>query len=203
MKNKKYWDDFYKKENLTIKESPFGNFTLRKIIDNSYINIHYDDIKMIDIGCGNGRDTFYFHNNNINIEGLDISSNLETDKFIFHKEDILKFNYEKYNILYFRFIIHSLKESDLDDLLDILYSIDKKFYIFIETRSSKNITDEDKSETYFKSSVGEEHFRILYSNDYLSDKLSDKFEILYNKESDEFSPFGDEKPYCLRYILSK
>ena len=43
-----YWDTYYK-SNKKIKESSFARFVIKKIDKNS---------KIIDIGCGNGRDSF-------------------------------------------------------------------------------------------------------------------------------------------------
>ena len=76
-------------------------------------------------------------------------------------------------------------------------------YVFIETRSSKGVTDEIKSETYFKSAVGKEHFRMLYSKDYLSKKLEKSFEIIYVEENTGFSALNGLDPVCIRYILKK
>ncbi len=47
----KYWDNFYKNF-LIKKESPFARFVHKKI--KKKIN------KILDVGCGNGRDTFFF-----------------------------------------------------------------------------------------------------------------------------------------------
>ena len=52
IKYKKYWDKFYKNFKIE-KESKFAKFVyykLRKV--NKKIN-------MLDVGCGNGRDTFF------------------------------------------------------------------------------------------------------------------------------------------------
>ena len=50
---KNYWNIFYKKK-LIFKESSFARFT--------YNNIpKLKKRKIIDIGCGNGRDSFFFN----------------------------------------------------------------------------------------------------------------------------------------------
>ena len=79
----------------------------------------------------------------------------------------------------------------------------KESYIFIETRSSKGITDTEKSETNFRSKIGEEHFRMLYSIDYLSDKIKKNFNISFSTEDKGLAPFRGEDPYVIRMILSK
>ena len=87
-------------------------------------------------------------------------------------------------------------------MIEAFSKLDKKVVIFIETRSSKGITDEAKSETFFKSSIGEEHFRLLYSQDYLSKKLEENFKIISVFEGEGCSIYKGEDPVCLRYILS-
>lgn len=194
MINKEYWDNFYNNNKVTNEETSFARYTLDYINNN---NIKGD---MIDIACGNGRDSSFFKNNDINTTGLDLSINIEDSNFKFIKGDLLDFDYYNYNIAYLRFVVHALKEEEFDLLINNL-SKNKNIYIFIETRSSRDITNEDISETFFKSSIGEKHFRLLYSKKYLDDKLSKEFNILESSEG-KYSKFGSDDPYCIRYILS-
>jgi SAM-dependent methyltransferase len=192
MRNKDYWEKFYKNNNPPENESDFAKFVLSYIIDNNIT-----DKKMIDLGCGNGRDLNFFIRNNINCVGIDNA--VENNEFI-KNEDILKFNYDDYELIYIRFVIHSLTEEDLERLLNLISNRNK--IIFIETRSSKNITNEERSETYFKSSIGEEHFRMLFSEKYLTKKILKLFNIIYKKEENNIAIYKNENPYCIRYIIS-
>ena len=194
MINKEYWDDFYNNNIVTNNESDFAKYVLNYIKNNNVNG------SMIDIACGNGRDSMFFKNNGIDVCGLDLSTNLNDVNFKFIKHNLLDFDYSDYDIFYLRFVIHTLTEEEFDCLINKLLSVNKNTHIFIETRSSKGITDEQKSETFFKSSIGEPHFRLLYSKDYLDTKLSNFFEIIESSE-DKYSKFGDDDPYCLRYIL--
>lgn len=199
MINKKYWDDFYRSNKVTISESSFAKFTFEFLKDNDLFKYN-----LIDIGCGNGRDTFSFSKMGIKSTGIDLStkpkSKSKNPKFI--KTNLLTFNYNDYNILYLRFIIHSLTESELDILLENILNSKGNKMIFIETRSTKGITNKEKSETFFKSSIGKEHFRMLYSKEYLSDKFK-KFKILYCIEDKGLAVYKNDDPYCIRYILKK
>ena len=196
METKEYWDNFYKKNLAPHNESNFAKSTLTYIQKNKL-----GDLKLIDLACGNGRDTFFFSRNGIDVTGIDISVQPKADSPIFLKENILTFDYSEYNLIYLRFIVHALKEDDLDRLLTKLKLANKNQYIFIETRSSKGISDESKTETYFKSAIGEEHFRMLYSEAYLTDKLKNHFLIEQIEEAQGFSIYKDEDPFCIRYIL--
>jgi len=85
---------------------------------------------------------------------------------------------------------------------NILKYMKENSYIFIETRSSRGITKEEKKETNFKSSIGDAHFRMLYSLKYLVKKF-DAFNIIYSRESSGLAPFRGDDPYIIRMILGK
>lgn len=196
MEIKDYWDEFYKKNLAPKTESDFAKQTFKYIQDNKLQNL-----KLIDVACGNGRDTFFFSRNEIQSTGVDLSVHPKSENPHFIQEDILTFDYSNYEIIYLRFIVHALKEEDLEVLLNRLHGANQNQYLFIETRSSKGITDEVKSATFFKSSVGEEHFRMLYSEAYLTEKLANYFEIVKIEESNGFSVYKSDDPVCIRYIL--
>jgi hypothetical protein len=193
MNNKIYWDDFYKKNIAPVEPSDFAKFTL-SVIRNRKSNY------LLDIACGNGRDSSYFISNNIQTDSIDLAC-LSNSEINFIQSDMLTFDYSKYNILYLRFVFHTIVESDLDALLNRIKDTSNGCLIFIETRSTKGVTDAEKSETFFKSSIGDVHYRMLYSLEYLTKKLSEKFKILMSIESSDLAEYNGDNPYCIRYIL--
>lgn len=197
MINKKYWDNFYKSNKAPTSESSFAKFTFEFLKSNDISKYN-----LVDIACGNGRDTFFFSKMGLSSTGIDLSVKPKSRNPKFIKANLLTFNYDDYNILYLRFIIHSLTESELDTLLENISNSKGDKMIFIETRSTNGVTNEEKSETFFKSSIGEEHFRMLYSKEYLSNKFK-KFNILYCIEDKGLSVYKNDDPYCIRYILKK
>ena len=104
-----YWNTYYK-NNKKIKESSFARFAIKKIDKNS---------KIIDIGCGNGRDSFFFSKNNLNVTAIDISKNaiknnsLKSNKNLkFLKFDIGKNTMsKKFDVIYCRFFVHAISEK--------------------------------------------------------------------------------------------
>jgi len=64
--DKEYWDEYYKKKKAVHFPSPFAEYCVEKgLVKNSAI---------VDIGCGNGRDSFYFMENDAKyIVGIDQS----------------------------------------------------------------------------------------------------------------------------------
>jgi hypothetical protein len=196
--NKSYWDDFYKSNTDLKKESDFARFVL------SDLKKRYDDfgaIKMVDLGCGNLRDTKYFHNDGIDIEGVDLSSNQNDSAIKTYNKSVLDIGLKGYNVFYARFFIHSIKEDILDQLLSKIRNEASNFIFYIETRSSKNITDDKKSITFFKSAIGDKHYRYLYSKSYLEEKLKPLFNLEYLIEDKDLAIYKEENPYCLRVIL--
>ena len=59
-----YWDNFYQKKIRISKPSSFAKFIVKKLKKNK---------TLLDIGCGNGRDTFYFNKKGLNVVGLEKS----------------------------------------------------------------------------------------------------------------------------------
>ena len=70
----KYWNQFYKKESIR-HESTFARFTLKKI------NIKKS--RVLDIGCGNGRDSYFFNKKGFKVTGIDISKKAIQKKLMF------------------------------------------------------------------------------------------------------------------------
>ena len=65
--NKDFWNIFYKKKLAVSKPSNFAVF-VKKFLKNYSSTI-------IDVGCGNGRDLFYFKKNKFDIMGIELSKN--------------------------------------------------------------------------------------------------------------------------------
>ena len=64
-KDNEYWNTFYSKKKLIKKPSSFA-FEIVKYLDS--------DKKLLELGCGNGRDSFFFAKNGIHVIALDLSN---------------------------------------------------------------------------------------------------------------------------------
>jgi tellurite methyltransferase len=190
--NNEYWINFYNKGIAPENHSLFAQFVSSRI---------HSSKKIVDLGCGNGRDCKYLESLGHEVVGIDKFNQANYLGKDFINQDVLDLNI-KSEVYYSRFFIHTLTENHCDVLLkNISTLMDENSLFFMETRSTKNITDEAKSETYFKSSIGEEHFRMLYSLEYLFNKLSKHFSVSYIEESDSFAPFNGESPFIIRAVL--
>jgi len=195
--NEDYWDSFYKVGFETLDPSSFARFSLKYIKE----NLPAIPITLLDLGCGNGRDTHFFAKKGIYALGIDMSTIDESPNIV--KGDIFK-NIRESDVYYLRFLIHTMKESLADKLLDMIH--DKMYnnsIIMLETRSSKGVCDQPSCETNFESAVGTSHFRMLYSLDYLTEKVKDKFNIVFSEEDTGLAKYNDSDPEIIRMILKK
>lgn len=197
--NESYWNSFYNQNNeLPPEPSNFAFYVLNFL---QALPDKNSQKYILDIGCGNGRDSYFFASHSFKVTGIDSFSNIETDQFKFLQKNIFDCELSRFDVFYLRFVIHTLTEPECDQLFDRLALLPPESLIAIETRSTTNITEEEKSETFFKSPIGREHFRMLYSKNYMDKKLSEKFIFLESSDSSDVAKFKSENPFCLRYII--
>ena len=203
--NKDFWNIFYKKKLAVSKPSNFAVF-VKKFLKNYSSTI-------VDVGCGNGRDLFYFKKNKFDTMGIDLSKNAvslikkrlkytKDKKKIIHS-DFARFNYEK-NIkkkfsIYSRFTWHTINKKSEETLLKKISKIPNLEYIFVETRSDK---DElcGVGKKISKNEFVTDHYRRFINKNNLVKKIKKNFKIIYLKESRGFSKFKKEDPCLIRLI---
>jgi len=203
-KNNSYWLEFYsdKKEDSKADPTDFAVFSYHYIEDNFKGNIN--NLKMIDIGCGNGRDVFFFRENGL--EAIGVDANFPHDSEHIVRGCALKILDQRigYDIYYARFFLHTIPEFKLNDLLlKISQKMNVNSIFLFETRSSLDHGSGDKMVTNFKGPVGDKHYRFLYSKSYLEDKINNNFRILYSEENTGLAEYRGEDPTVIRMILGK
>jgi len=195
-----YWNDYYNSKTKRHPNSEFSEFVLGKIEEQS---------SLIDIGCGDGRDTHFFSKNKIFSKGVDFSQEtIKQNKPLSNKylsfehmdlESINELN-ETFEYAYCRFIFHSITENIESKLLYWLsYNIKKN--IFIETR----ILDFENQEE------NTNHYRRFFSEDNFINKIKkNKLAVKYSETSYNFSKYREiykvkdltKDPLILRLIIS-
>lgn len=203
----KYWNKFYKKTNHIKKATLFAKFCAKKL--KNYSGTLYD------VGCGNGRDVFYFNKRKINCIGIDrshevIKKNLKGKHLFFRNKFIRsdfssffkkKINNKKFSI-YSRFTLHTINYKDEKKFLHHLSKQKKLDFIFIETRTIKDElygVGKKIGRHEFISS----HYRRFIDTNEIKKKLKKKFIIKYFKEGRNFAKFKNENPWILRIIAKK
>jgi len=185
-----YWENYYKDNNEPFLPSDFASYVLNKLDQNS---------TLVDVGCGNGRDSIFFSTNNIKTVGIDQSENIINslknyeNKFLkFEQADIKNIKNKKFDYAYCRFLLHSINEEEELTLLEWLYRNIKK-NIFIESRTDIDKEKYRKTDHYrrlmsiekFKANIDKLGFTIEEEN------ISDKFSIYnknYNVKDINFNP---------------
>jgi len=201
--NKDYWEEFYKNIKVETEPSSFAKY----IAD----NFLQQKERLIELGCGNGRDSFFFVNLGIKVVAVDqCSKNIlflkSYDKSLFNfiSADFTQLsNIGTFNYVYSRWTIHTINEKQENKVLKWTYdSLEKNGKYFIEARGLKNelykvgepVEGEDNAFYY------DNHYRRFINRDILCQKLKHiGFTILSNEEE----KFKDEKQNLIRVICEK
>jgi SAM-dependent methyltransferase len=203
----KYWNDFYQGNPDINHPSPFAIEVVKRIKDGN----------LIELGCGNGRDSVYFSENGINVTAIDASdyaiSNLRK---IYEKNDNLTFVCDdfccskalfmrQFNYCYSRLSIHAIAEEQQNELVCNVYGALKEGgEFFIEVRS---VNDElyGKGEMVSRNAYKYEgHYRRFIVKKELEHLLLNVgFSIVSSEERRGFAPFGESDPPIIRIIARK
>lgn len=177
-----YWHNYYSKQpELSFQPSDFAAF-VRK-----YINAG-DTI--IDLGCGNGRDSVYFARAGVNTVGVDQCVDLITNLNIVNEYPNLRYVVGNLGGLkldvkpthcYSRFSLHSIDEWYEAKLLSWVVNNTSR-YFFIETRSDEDILV-GKSTDHYR--------RFINMNTLLSNLMFVGFDIKYAELSRGFSKYKE------------
>lgn len=197
-----FWNNFYKTFSIQ-KPSNFAKYLINKkyIIPNK---------KLIDIGCGNGRDTFYFKKKGINSFGIDnsetiINLNKKKNKILFSKVNFCDENLNlkvKFDFIYCRFFLHTISDIEEKKFLKNLKKIsNKKSKIFLEFRTVNDPLI-NYGEILGKYERMTDHYRrFINVNDFKIQITKHKLNIIDLKVSKSFARFGDDCPEVCRAIL--
>ena len=196
-----FWDSYYKNKISTFPNSPFSTYCLSFLDKKS---------TLIDIGCGDGRDSIFFSENQIYTTGIDFSSEVinQNKKFENNYLNFLnidlnlldEFN-EQFDFAYCRFLFHAISE-EVEDILFQWITKNVRRYTFIETR----IYDKKISQ------VAENHYRRYFKKQKFIEKIERLgFTIEYSESSRAFSIYKNVynvedlkiDPLLLRVIISK
>lgn len=198
-----YWNDFYKNKFFVSEPTAFAQTILPYLEPGK---------KLIDIGCGNGRDSLFFYQNGLNVLGIDASdvaiSQLQREakagklSFLCGDFTCLPNETEVYDYCYSRFTLHAISQEQSDRLLTHAVQILKSGgMIWIEARS---VNDDlygrgvplGENEFFY-----DDHYRRFIDKDALKRDLENfGFSVVYIEESREFAPFQNERPAIIRAV---
>ena len=175
--NQQYWEKFYKTFKVT-KYSSFAEFCVKYLKKSE---------KIIDLGCGNGRDSYFFAKHGFEVVGIDIASRPEYKKnAIFFQNDFM--HYDSFlHPVYARFFLHSISDNDIIQL-------------FQKSRDMLLLEFRDKSD----HPVIYKHLRNhVDGNQIIKSLVENNFDILFYQKSKGLAVFKEEDPLICRVIAKR
>lgn len=209
--DKKYWDDYYKQINENVElqtPSLFAQYVLGKYLRKNS--------SLIELGCGNGRDSLYFAKNEINVTGIDssetaISSLVHKGKeygCTFICDDFVNANaifQIQYDYCYSRFTLHAITKQQEKKLLQKTYDmLSEEGYLLIEARTINDGKYGFGQKVADNAFLLDGHYRRFINPEELLEALKKVgFIIVEAEESDKFAPQKGEKCVCIRIVARK
>lgn len=202
-----YWNHFYESNPDIEHPSLFARTIVKMLIKNR---------NMLELGCGNGRDSFFFAKNGINVTAIDASNKVidklqKIDNFgnvCFICDDFVcspAIFAGQFDYCYSRFSLHAINAEQEDEVIKNVYRVLKpQGQFFIEVRSVNDeiygLGNKIAENTY----IYQGHFRRFVVKEELEKKLSIVgFSITYSEEKTGFAPFGETDPPIIRVIATK
>jgi ubiquinone/menaquinone biosynthesis C-methylase UbiE len=206
---KYYWDKIYSKVENIKKPSSFAKFCFKNYIKTQ------KGRKLLDIGCGDGRDTIFF-SKKLHSTGIDKSMAAvnflkkkfsKNKKIIFHRinlDYLHQSKLSKYDYIYIRFLFHAIKLSSENKLFKQLKKLmNKDCIVMAEFRSDKDPLMKlgkkiSENETYT------DHYRRFINFEKFIDTLKKRgYKIIYQKEKRGLSIAKNDNPVLCRIIFRK
>lgn len=210
-KNEVYWNNFYSKNGELRNASNFCK--------SDYLSIYNpDDYLVLELGCGDGVDSFFLANKGFEVIAVDGSStaimnnkalsndfvnfmcenlsNEEAVKSLFSFVNEKALQDKKKVLIYTRFFLHAIPDNVEDLLLStIINELEVPFNFVSEFRVKE---DKDLYKIY------DNHYRrYVDTNKQIQKIIQMGFEIVKFEKSRGLSPYKNEDPFIARLILQK
>lgn len=202
-----YWNNFYK-EKKKFKESSFARFVIKKI------RAKKQKDRLIDIGCGNGRDSIFFNKKRFKVTAIDISKKAIKKNSLYENEDLNFINFDiekntmdkKFDFIYCRFFLHTINNYGENKLLNLIKKIKKKqTLIFFEFRNIKDEIFKKKKKLKHNEIVEFEkgHYRRIIDPKIFIKKFERTIgcKYIYLKSSKNLSIYKKDNPNLSRIIF--
>lgn len=207
-----YWNKYYAERTETSgtmdEPSLFAGAMLQKYMEKGR--------HLVELGCGNGRDSLYFAKNGLNVTGIDASkvaidelrqkNSMENCVFICDDFVSAESIYQiQYDYCYSRFTLHAINEQQEIQILKKAYEMLKdEGYLFIEARSVNDKKYGVGQAVEKNAFICDGHYRRFIELPELLLKLENiGFWIAESEESDKFAPSKGDNATCVRVVAQK
>ena len=212
--NNKHWNKFYTEKKQLRVPSSFAKFVNKKFLKK------IGKKSLIDIGCGNGRDTFFFAKKISKVTSLDKSNkvikknnyyakknNYKNINFI--KSDVVKkniLNKKKYDYIYLRFFIHTINYLTQKKLFKLLNRISKRD-VSLMMFEFRTINDPlaKKGEIISKYERINDHYRRFIKPKSFIKEIMQAIDckLIYIREGRGISKVKHDDPYLCRLVFKR
>lgn len=206
-----YWDEFYRNRKGVDFPTPFAEFCLKNYV--------HPKARILELGCGNGRDAFYFARHGIPVVGLDqsevaIAANQDRREGAGFKQ-LLNFKVADFvemerhflegtDVIYSRFTIHTIVEESENVVLSKAYEILPPLGLFlIEARTVKDDLFGKGKKIGEKEYVTDHYRRFVDTAIFLRKCLGLGWKIKYFIEDRGLAAYKNEDPVVARFVLVK
>lgn len=202
-----YWNAYYSSNPDINEPSLFAQEVGKNLVKSKTI---------LELGCGNGRDSIYFSKLGLNVTAIDASDGVirqlkqkyDENNIYFICDDFVSSSAifsGQYDYVYSRFSLHAINEEQETEVLHNVYKALKqggKF--FVEDRSVNDELYGQGKKVGKNSYIFDGHFRRFIEIDQLVEKMKNVgFEILSASEERGFAPLGDSDPLIIRIVARR
>lgn len=204
-----YWNNYYQKRNAPIKPSSFAIFCLENFLD--------QPCHILEFGCGNGRDSFYFAKKH-QVTAIDESTVVIQANTIRSDEEgvhSLKFLAGQFgttinlepalvDAVYSRFVMHAMNDDAENAALTKAYSILKrKGRLLLEFRTNKDPLMQKGEKVSDSERITDHYRRFIDFERFCEQLLKIGFSINYKIEKQGLATHGDDDPVVARVVATK
>ncbi|HIP37351.1 MAG TPA: class I SAM-dependent methyltransferase [Crocinitomix sp.] len=203
-KDNPYWNKFYSKKELVHKPSSFALSIVDELTKGK---------KLLELGCGNGRDSFFFDQNGIKVIALDLSKDaiainkLKKSNVNFIEKDFTNIKLDEYlniDYVYSRFSLHSIEKKDYLRTIEwVSKQLKKSGKFFIEARTVNDPLF-GKGEKMADDAYVDTHYRRFFRiKEVMKELKTLGFEITHSSENYTDSWYKDDHAVVMRIICEK
>ncbi len=201
---KEYWESYYSQHRRNEVPSNFAVFVSNFLMKGSHL---------LELGCGNGRDSIYFSKREgLTITALDQCQN-EIDDL--NSEGIKNINFlahdfteyaakDTFEYIYSRFTLHSVDmEGERRTFVNAYNSLKPGGLFFIEVRSIFDELMGEGKEVGEYEYITDHYRRFVEIEQMISNGKAAKLTPIFVQQDKDLAPFKSENPIVIRLIFQK
>jgi tellurite methyltransferase len=204
-KDNAYWNDYYSNHDVPAIPSNFAESILK------YVN---KDKSLIELGCGNGRDSFFFARNHVHTVALDLSAAAIEHNSSFGHENVAfeiadftalsKDQFSNVGNIYSRFTLHSIDHASY--LRTLNWSADNLSsggLLFLEARTINDPLCGQGDKVGEGEYVTTHYRRFVEIKDVMKELMERGFELEHSSENFTDSWYKDDHAAVYRIVARK